>query len=92
MACHPDSLLVVSDGVGVGSLLFGGGSHVLSVEGSGPSMRPFALLLAGLLVLGAVAGADARVWTDTQGRQIEAKFVRVHGGRAILQQGNKASP
>jgi hypothetical protein len=46
-------------------------------------------LLTILLVVTGWSVAWGRTWTDNQGRQISAKFIRVQGGVVVLQQGNK---
>lgn len=51
-------------------------------------MKPMKTLLAGLFVaaLGvSSAFAEVRTWTDTQGRQVTATFVRLEGENIILQ-------
>lgn len=35
---------------------------------------------------------ESRLWTDFQGRQVKAKFLRMHEGRAILMQGSTPRP
>jgi len=46
-------------------------------------------LLAAFLTLAVSAAAMARTWTDSQGRKIQAKFVRIHQGKVILDRGGK---
>ncbi len=52
-------------------------------------MRPTIFALASLVFFVPPSWAWARTWTDARGRQIEAEFVRVHNGRAVLKQGAK---
>ena len=52
-------------------------------------MKPRWWSLAVVLVLSTSALAQARTWTDTQGRKMEAKFVRLHEGNVILLKGTK---
>ncbi len=48
-----------------------------------------ALLAVSLLCRPAVAAAGKRTWTDRSGRQISAKFVRVHEGDVVLLRGGR---
>jgi hypothetical protein len=64
-----------------------GGHSVLIGGVSG--MKAFRLILAVAIALGA-ASAFARTWTDTQGRQIQGKFVRYHDGNVVILRGGKA--
>jgi hypothetical protein len=54
-------------------------------------MSYFRLCLATALILlpTLVHAGESRSWTDRQGRQIEAEFVRVFNGTAILKQGTR---
>lgn len=46
-------------------------------------------VLWGLMVLAATPFLHARTWTDTAGRQIQAKFVRVVGDTVVLERAGK---
>jgi hypothetical protein len=52
-------------------------------------MKPRLWALVVVVALGGDSLAEARTWTDTQGRTLEAKFVRLHEGNVILLKGNK---
>ncbi|HIQ21120.1 MAG TPA: hypothetical protein EYH34_07790 [Planctomycetes bacterium] len=52
-------------------------------------MRRWARVFLVVFVLVAPSWASGRVWTDKQGNQITATFVRLHGSFVILSQGNR---
>ncbi|MBW3598198.1 MAG: hypothetical protein KY475_13125 [Planctomycetes bacterium] len=49
-----------------------------------PSNIPFRLLLATALVAAGYASAAGRTWTNHQGKQIEAEYVRLDGQNVVL--------
>ena len=52
-------------------------------------MKPRLWPLVAMLLLGGGSLATARTWTNTEGRKLEATFVRLHEGNVILLKGNK---
>lgn len=48
-------------------------------------MKTTYLVTALLLIVATVCSADIRTWTDTQGRSMEAKFLRVDGDKVSFQ-------
>src|SRR5688500_13939716 len=56
-------------------------------------MKPMKTLAAGLLLVALGAGsafAELRTWTDFQGRQVTATFVKIEGEHVVLQSENGA--
>ncbi len=50
--------------------------------------RTTGLLLGALITLGGTAAVEARTWTDTKGRTIEADFIKMNGDKVVVKRNN----